>query len=107
MPKPPARLRGMALAEWNRIAKPLYDLGILTAVDAALLEMYCIRYEIYVKARDEIAQLREDVKHGKALADPDVWHLPRRMRAALRAAAAKFGMKLTRDGRMDVPGAEG
>lgn len=104
-PKRPSSLTGAARHEWDRVARPLYELGLLTALGAFALEGYCMTYDLYVGAQREIALLRERVKREPGLdVDPEVWRLPREWRSLLRDSAAAFGIKLRRDGRMEVPG---
>ena len=43
-PKCPEWLTGDALVEWRRIVPELDRLGILTAVDGAVLEAHCLTY---------------------------------------------------------------
>ena len=51
---PPAWLDLVAKKEWNRIAKELEELNILTNVDIAALGMYCDAYSKYQLATEKI-----------------------------------------------------
>ena len=53
MPACPKWFTGEALKEWNRIVPQLFLLGVVTAVDGAILEAYCQTYaEIVDTARE-------------------------------------------------------
>src|SRR5262249_50272328 len=53
---PPAWLKGLAVAEWQRIAPVLHRLGILTEVDDIALAAYC---QTYARWRDSDAKIDE------------------------------------------------
>lgn len=52
--KPPSWLDQIAKNEWNRVAKELEELNILTNVDIAALGMYCDAYSKYQFATKKI-----------------------------------------------------
>jgi len=58
-PKPPktlpAKLHKRARAEWNRVARDLVKLGLLTNLDLVALECYCLAYERMHVAEDALA----------------------------------------------------
>ena len=49
LPACPSHLSREAKAEWRRMARDLYDAGLLTAVDRNALAMYCDYYATYVR----------------------------------------------------------
>src|SRR5215831_17432794 len=53
---PPAWLKGLAVAEWHRIAPVLHRLGILTEVDDIALAAYS---QTYARWRDSDAKIDE------------------------------------------------
>lgn len=55
-PRPPADLKGEALAEWGRIVPELDRLGLLTKVDRAYLVAYCEAWASFDEARKAIAE---------------------------------------------------
>lgn len=95
LPDPPDHLDEVAAAEWYRFGGELLKLRIVSALDKAVLEIYCANYSIWVFASYKIKELKE-----AALVDitPSgykqigVW-LQIRNRAAegMAKAAAEFG----------------
>lgn len=57
LPDPPDRLSDEAKAEWERLAPELHKLGILTALDLAILEAYCNVFARYLKAERRLAEI--------------------------------------------------
>lgn len=53
-PSCPKHLDGEARREWNRMAKQLFDLGLLTEVDRAALAAYCQAWARWVQAEEEM-----------------------------------------------------
>lgn len=51
-PSCPRHLSGEARREWNRMAKQLFDLGLLTEVDRAALAAYCQAWARWIEAED-------------------------------------------------------
>jgi P27 family predicted phage terminase small subunit len=63
-PKCPSHLTGKARAEWRRMSKHLFDLGLLTDIDRAALAGYCQAYGRWVEAEEALA------KHGIVVRSP-------------------------------------
>lgn len=57
-PMPPEILDGHALEEWERLAPPLYRLGVITAGDIGVLTAYCQAWGLLMDAGKELAILR-------------------------------------------------
>ncbi|MGW6571679.1 phage terminase small subunit P27 family [Streptomyces sp. NPDC054945] len=55
-PRPPADLRGEALAEWGRIVPELDRLGLLSRVDRAYLVAYVEAWAVFNSAREAMAE---------------------------------------------------
>lgn len=55
-PAPPAFLKGLALAEWERIVPELERAGVLTAIDGPALCVYCLAYQSVAEATAAIAR---------------------------------------------------
>lgn len=53
-PSCPKHLTGEARREWNRMAKQLFELGLLTEVDRAALAGYCQSWARWVQAEEEM-----------------------------------------------------
>lgn len=71
-PEPPRWMRGIARAEWKRVVPHLAKVGLLTAIDVAMLEAYCVSYARWRELKGE---------RGEAQAMRD-----------LKAMATEFGM---------------
>lgn len=56
MPTCPRWLVGEARREWRRMARELYDLGLLTVVDRAALAAYCQCWARWIQAENELAE---------------------------------------------------
>jgi P27 family predicted phage terminase small subunit len=67
MPTPPKHLSDVARAEWDRIARDLYDIGILTKVDGATLAAYCQAYGRWQQAEELLAEYAERNPSAKGL----------------------------------------
>ncbi|SFD42681.1 phage terminase small subunit P27 family [Roseivivax sediminis] len=59
LPRCPDHLDRVARNEWRRLARPLFDAGILTIADRAALAAYCQAYSQWV---DAVEKLRETPK---------------------------------------------
>lgn len=62
IPSCPAWLKGPGRLEWKRITPELYRLGLLTRIDHAALEAYCLAYGQLVEAESELARMRKVYK---------------------------------------------
>jgi P27 family predicted phage terminase small subunit len=65
LPEPPDFLQGGALDEWNRIAPPLHQAGLLTALDAEALAFGCQSYATFVEAVENIRISGTVIKSSK------------------------------------------
>lgn len=68
LPEPPEWFTNeVAKKEWKRMSKELHDLGVLTALDLACLEMYCVVYARWIRAEMEM----EKEKGGEVAKTPN------------------------------------
>ena len=51
---PPDYLQGVSLKKWNELASVLEPAGLLTDADRDSLGMYCVFYEMYMKALEDV-----------------------------------------------------
>ena len=51
---PPEYLEGVSLDKWNELAAILEPAGLLTDADRDSLGMYCVFYEMYMKALEDV-----------------------------------------------------
>lgn len=57
IPPCPAQFRGEAKREWKRISIALYKLGLLSDIDHAALEAYCVEYDRWCEAERKVREL--------------------------------------------------
>lgn len=68
LPSAPDHLCFSAKHEWKRVAKALYDLGLLSELDRAALAAYCNAYGRWVAAEKKLkAAAKEDPEYGGLL----------------------------------------
>jgi P27 family predicted phage terminase small subunit len=101
---PPAWLKGVAVAEWQRIAPILHHLGILTEVDDIALAAYC---QTYARWRDSDAKIDEfgpviKGKGGFPMISP-FFTVSLRSLAQMRAFLIEFGMTPSARSRVRTP----
>ncbi len=54
IPKPPKHLNKVALQEWKRVSKVLFEQGLLTTVDMAGLAAYCQSFSRWAAAETQL-----------------------------------------------------
>lgn len=54
IPIPPAELNEAARGEWRRVCQMLYDLGIVSAIDRAVVTAYCECWSTYMDAIKQV-----------------------------------------------------
>lgn len=62
MPEPPQHLSDVAVAEWKRVAQVLFDVGMLTEIDAGMLGAYCQSYSDWLAAEEMLRKFGHVVK---------------------------------------------
>jgi P27 family predicted phage terminase small subunit len=67
MPSPPSHLNAYALEEWDRVVVALYNLGIMSEIDGALLAAYCDSYATWRAATEQLNQTAKDSGRLQAL----------------------------------------
>lgn len=92
-PKCPDWLEDEAKAEWKRLAKNLFSLGILTDLDVATFASYCQAYARWKEAEEFISQ------HGTIVKTPSgYWQqvpqvsIAHQNQKIMMQAAAEFGL---------------
>ncbi|MBK3559323.1 phage terminase small subunit P27 family [Streptomyces sp. MBT56] len=103
-PRPPADLKGEALAEWGRIVPELDRLGLLTKVDRAYLVAYVESWASFNAAREALAE------HGPLVAGRDGGLVKNPASQIMRDAAdlmlkfgSRFGLSPSDRTRLSVP----
>lgn len=64
LPTVPEHLTDEAKVEWGRVANELYELGLLTRIDRAVLAAYCQTYADWCDAERQLA------KYGRVIKSP-------------------------------------
>jgi len=67
----PETLSGIAKAEWQRTAKHLHKIGLLSCIDRQALEAYCRIYEMWQQAQSNLAQEGLTVVNEKGESRPN------------------------------------
>ncbi|MCP9207818.1 phage terminase small subunit P27 family [Streptomyces cucumeris] len=105
-PRPPADLKGEALAEWGRIVPELDGLGLLARVDRAYLVAYCEAWATFNAAREAMAE------YGPLVAGRDGGLVKNPAAQVMRDAAdlmlkfgSRFGLSPSDRTRLSVPSA--
>lgn len=99
MPSCPSHLDEQAKAEWDRVAKGLWELGLLTDVDVACLAAYCQCYSRWVAIEELITQhgmLVGSKRHPLLVAEDSVLK-------QLKAFAVELGFTPSSRGRIELP----
>ena len=101
LPEPPPHLTPDALEEWNRVARLLHRIGLLSEVDRAALAAYAQAYGRWVQAERAIAKMAEKdhltgglmikTSNGNAIQNPLVG-TANKAAADMMRYAAEFGM---------------
>jgi P27 family predicted phage terminase small subunit len=111
LPQPPAELTADAKTEWQRVAKRLHALGLLTTVDRAPLAAYCQAWGRWRQAERALAEMAKldpvtgalmiKTKEGNAIQNP-VLGVANRAMADMVRYAAEFGMTPSSRSRMQA-----
>ena len=93
MPTCPEWLEEEAKAEWNRLCKPMFDMGILTELDMSAFAAYCQSYARWKEAEEFISKHGSIVKtkSGYWQQVPQV-SISHQNQKAMMQAAAEFGL---------------
>jgi P27 family predicted phage terminase small subunit len=89
----PQFLKGLARAQWNKMAPQLARLGVLTNIDLDALARYCALYKRWREAEAEVARLGVIIKttNGNLVQNPYL-NVANRSNEQLNSLAAEFGL---------------
>jgi P27 family predicted phage terminase small subunit len=73
LPRCPAHLTDVARKEWRRLAKPLYDMGVLSVTDRAALAAYCQAWARWVEAEEHLQKGPPLVKTPSGYVQQSPW----------------------------------
>lgn len=107
LPNCPEWLEDEAKAEWERLAVPLHNLGLLTELDMASFASYCQAYARWKEAEEFISQHGSIVKTktGYWQQVPQV-SISRANQAMMLKAASEFGLTPSARSRIIAGGAD-
>lgn len=93
LPLPPEWLEPAAREEWERLARNLHDLGLLTDLDMAPFAVYCQAYARWKEAEEYISKNGSvmETKSGYLMQVPQVG-ISKANQAIMLKAAAEFGL---------------
>ena len=109
-PRCPSHLNEPAKTEWRRIAPVLYEAGLITHIDRALLAAYCQNYGRWVEAELKLKELRESVPkqdlviktmNGNYVQNPWI-QIANRAQEQMAKLAVEFGMSPSSRSRVTV-----
>lgn len=73
LPRCPAHLSPIARKEWRRLAKPLYDMGVLSTTDRAALAAYCQAWARWVEAEEQLKKTPPLLKTPSGYVQQSPW----------------------------------
>jgi P27 family predicted phage terminase small subunit len=89
----PAFLKGLARAQWNKMAPELARLGVLTKIDLDALARYCLIYQRWREAEIEVKRLGVVCKTVKGNLVQNPWlSVANRSNEQLNKLATEFGL---------------
>jgi len=103
-----------AKVEWGRIFGILYEAGVLTEVDRAVLAAYCQSYGVWAQAEREIDKLQQSsvlnglilrTKEGNFIQQP-LLGIANRARGDMVKYASEFGMSPTSRVKVETSGTQ-
>jgi P27 family predicted phage terminase small subunit len=73
LPDCPEHLSIVATDEWHRVARTLYDMGVLTVIDRAALAAYCQAYGRWVEAERKLSETPSIFKTPSGYVQQSPW----------------------------------
>jgi len=107
VPKMPSWLSEEAKKEWRRVAKPLWEMGLLSDLDINTLALYCETWATYLRNL-RVLQEEGDVYEqasGNLKQRPE-YYIARDAQQELREFIKLFGLSPSARMRMELPGTE-
>jgi P27 family predicted phage terminase small subunit len=93
IPSCPPGLKGDVRRAWTRLARELYQIGVLTEIDRDALAMYCVNYVRWLEAEEIIKQKGPIMKTSKGnLIQNPYLAVANRAGEILMKIGAEFGM---------------
>lgn len=107
-PPPPWLTHRVARAEWVRLSRELWLLGLLTRLDVTALATYCRTYATFVEAQEEVRArgILLTLKNGSKIQNPAL-NIMKATARDLMKFANEFGMTPSGRSRIDISKADG
>ena len=105
MPACPEVLQGESRREWRRMAKKLFDAGLLTEIDGPALMGYCLAYGRLLDAETNLRQFGSVMKAPSGyLVHSPYLAIANRALEQMRAMLVEFGMTPSSRSRVQAAG---
>jgi P27 family predicted phage terminase small subunit len=106
MPACPRVLQGEARREWHRIARKLFDAGLLTEIDGPALMGYCMAYARLLDAEEKLREFGSVVKAPSGyLVHSPYLAIANKALEQMRSMLVEFGMTPSSRSRVQAAGA--
>jgi len=73
MPTCPAHLSPSAKSEWKRLTRQLFDMGVVTVLDRAVMAAYCQSYGRWVEAERKLKEMPPLLKTPAGYVQQNPW----------------------------------
>ena len=73
LPRCPDHLDDVARKEWRRLARPLFEAGILTVADRAAFAAYCQSYSLWAEATRKLHETPKLIRSPSGYAQQSPW----------------------------------
>ena len=74
LPRCPAHLDTVARKEWRRLARPLFEAGILTVADRAAFAAYCQSYALWAEATQKLRETPKLIRAPSGYVQQSPWY---------------------------------
>ncbi len=103
LPTCPAHLLPTAKAEWKRLARELYELGVITRLDRAALAAYCQAYGRWVEAEKKLKETPGILKMPSGYIQANPWlTIATKQMELMQRFATELGMTPSSRSRVDT-----
>ena len=93
LPPAPDHLNDEAKAEWARVGEDLAALGLVTAIDRAVLAAYCVAWARWVDAEEKLLEFGPVVKATNGSVSPSPYlSISNKAQEQMLKTAVEFGM---------------
>ena len=104
LPRCPAHLTEVARKEWRRLAKPLFDMGVLSVTDRAALAAYCQAWARWVEAEEHLQKGPALLKTPSGYVQQSPWYgIANKQLEIMGRYMAELGLSPSARARLQVP----